>query len=117
MKILFWAHDLIEIVLNGNEELGANATKPQRIVHKDLKKNDCNASFLFNKVLMVVTSNLYKISMITNATEAWDILEKYHEGDEKVKHVKLQSLRRKFQLIQMEEDHKIADYISKWSTL
>jgi coenzyme F420-reducing hydrogenase delta subunit len=42
------------------------------------------------------------------------ILEKYHEGDEKVKQIRLESLRRKFELMQMKEGQKIADYVSKF---
>ncbi|PNX79166.1 retrovirus-related Pol polyprotein from transposon TNT 1-94, partial [Trifolium pratense] len=45
--------------------------------------------------------------------EAWDILVKYHDGGDKVKQVKLQSLRRKYELMLMEDDQRIADYCSK----
>jgi len=55
MKNLFGAQDLLEIVHNGVSDLTANATEVQRNAHKDLKKKDCKALFLINKVLMKLT--------------------------------------------------------------
>lgn len=72
LKTQFWAHDLIEIMQNGNEELGTNATKPQRNVHKDLNKKDCQALFLFNKALMVVT--LRKSQRLQMQRNCWTFL-------------------------------------------
>jgi hypothetical protein len=40
-------------------------------------------------------------------------LAKYYDGGDKVKQIKLESLRRKYELMLMEEDQKIADYFSK----
>jgi hypothetical protein len=40
-------------------------------------------------------------------------LAKYYDGGDKVKQVKLQSLRRKYELMLMEEDQKITEYSSK----
>jgi len=57
--------------------------------------------------------NFERISKTVSSKEAWDILSKYHEGDDKVKLIKLQSLRRKSELMQMEDDQKISEYISK----
>jgi len=42
-----------------------------------------------------------------------DILAEYYEGSENVKQVNLQSLRRKYELMLMEDDQRISDYISK----
>ncbi|GAU42828.1 hypothetical protein TSUD_185870 [Trifolium subterraneum] len=54
-----------------------------------------------------------KISKATTSKEAWDILESYHDGGEKVKHVKLQAFRKRYETMQMEEDQKVSDYFSK----
>lgn len=54
--------------------------------------------------MMVALNEGLTISKITKVKEACDILEKYHEGDKKVKQNKLQSPRRKFKLVLMEED-------------
>ncbi|PNX71421.1 F-box protein [Trifolium pratense] len=46
MKSLFGAQEVIsEIVQNGYEELGANATEAQRTTYRESKKKDCKALF------------------------------------------------------------------------
>lgn len=55
-----------------------------------------------------------KISKVTISKEAWDILEKYYDGGDKVKQVKIQYLRKKYEFIVMREDQKISDYFSKF---
>jgi len=111
MKNLFGVQDMLEIVQNGYHELGGNATKVQKTVHKELNKKDCKSLFFIQQGVDV--GNFEKTSKATKSKEAWDIFEKYHEGDEKLKQIKLQSLRRKFEMMQMEEEKKIPDYISK----
>ncbi|XP_019418591.1 PREDICTED: uncharacterized protein LOC109329380 [Lupinus angustifolius] len=49
--------------------------------------------------------------------EAWDSLEKSYEGATKIKKVKLQTIRRKYELLQMEESETISDYLTKILTL
>ena len=44
-------------------------------------------------------------------------MEKYYEGSDNVKQVKLQSLRRKYELMLMEDDQRINDYISKLQSI
>jgi len=61
----------------------------------------------------VDSNHFEKISKITRSKKAWDILAKYYEGSENVKQVKLQSLRKKYELMLMEDDHRTSDYISK----
>ena len=75
------------------------------------KKKDCKALFLIQQSLD--EGNFERISKTVSSKEAWDILSKYHEGDDKVKLIKLQSLRRKFELMKMEDDEKVSEYISK----
>ena len=96
MKNMFGAQDWLEIMQNGVTYLATNATEVQRNVHKDLKKKDCKALFLIQQSLD--EGNFERISKSTSSKEAWDILAKYHEGDDKVKLIKLQSLRRNFEL-------------------
>jgi hypothetical protein len=40
-------------------------------------------------------------------------LDKYYDGNEKVNRMKLQSLRRKYELMSREEDQRVNDYFSK----
>lgn len=47
------------------------------------------------------------ISKVSKLKESLDILEKYLDGGEKVKKMKLQSLKGKYELAQMEDNQKI----------
>jgi len=111
MKSLFDAQDFLELVENGYEDLAANATDVQRAAFKEQKKKDCKAFFYIQQ--NVDSKHFEKILKITRSKEAWDILAKYYEGNDNVKQVKLQSLRRKYELMLMEDDQRISDYISK----
>jgi len=111
MRSLFGVQDVLELVEDGYEDLAANATEVQRAAFREQKKKDCKALFYIQQN---VDSNLFeKISKITRSKEAWDILAKYYEGSDNVKQVKLQSLRRKCELMLMEDDQRISDYVSK----
>ncbi|MCI85646.1 F-box protein, partial [Trifolium medium] len=45
MKSLFGAQEVLEIVTDGYEELGANPTDAQRTTFRESKKKDCKALF------------------------------------------------------------------------
>jgi hypothetical protein len=47
----------------------------------------------------------------TTSKEVWDKLKKIYEGDEKVKQVKLQIHREKFENLKMKETENIASYL------
>ena len=111
MKSLFGAQDGLELVKNGYEDLGANPIDVQRETFKELKKKDCKALFYIKQ--NVDSNHFEKISKIKRYKESWDILEKYYEGSDNVKQVKLSSLRRKYQLMLLKDDQRINDYFSK----
>ena len=102
MRSLFGAQDMSDLVQNGYEDLAANATEVQKAAFKENKKKDCKALFYIQQ--NVDNQHFEKISKATRSKEACDILENYHNGGEKVKQVKLQSYRRKYEMMQMEED-------------
>ncbi|PNX73884.1 F-box protein [Trifolium pratense] len=104
MKSLFGAQEVSEIVQNGYEELGANSTEAQRETYRDAKKKDCKALFYIQQ--NVDSQHFEKIAKATKSKEAWDILEGYHTGGDKVKKVKLQAYRRQYESLQMDEDQK-----------
>ncbi|GAU47674.1 hypothetical protein TSUD_380280 [Trifolium subterraneum] len=58
-----------------------------------------------------------KIAYATISKDAWDILQKSYGGDAKVKKVKLQALKRQFELLEMKSDEVIADYFTRVVTL
>ena len=92
MKSLFGAQDCYEVVMNGYEELGENPNDAQRNAFKEIKKKDYKALFYIQQ--NVDSQHFEKIAKATKSKEAWDILQSYHDGGEKVKQVKLQSYRK-----------------------
>ena len=107
--------DVSDLVQNGYEEPHANATYVQRTAYKENEKKDYKALFYIQQI--VDNQHFDKISKATRSKEAWDILENYHNGGEKVKQVKLQSYRRKYEMMQIEEHHKVTDYFSKMAEI
>ena len=91
--------------------LAANATDKQKKAYNEVKKKDCKAAYCIQTV--VDAANFDRISHAETAKEAGDILVKYFERGEKVKVVKLQTLRRQYELLSMGEDEKVAEYVSK----
>ncbi|PNX62988.1 hypothetical protein L195_g053281, partial [Trifolium pratense] len=87
MKSLFGFQDTLEVVTNGVQELQANATAEQRNSHGDLKKKDSKAMYAIQAAC--------------------------YEGGEKVKTVKLQALRRQYEVLEMDKNESIAEYVSK----
>jgi hypothetical protein len=83
MKSLFGAQDVLDLVTNGYEDLGANPTEPQRHAFREAKKNDCKT--LFYNQQNDDARHFEKISKATKSKEAWDILESYHDGGGKGK--------------------------------
>lgn len=45
--------------------------------------------------------------------DVWDSLKKLHGGDEKLKKVKLQSLRKEYKNMQMNDSEEITEFFSK----
>ncbi|XP_019455117.1 PREDICTED: uncharacterized protein LOC109356241 [Lupinus angustifolius] len=115
MKAIFGFQEVLEIVQKGYQEIGDGATEAQRAMYNEAKKKDCKALFLIYQG--VDAANYEKINGAETAKQAWEILEKSYEGAGKIKKVKLQNLRREYEVLQMEENDSIADYMTKILTL
>jgi peptidase E len=87
--------------------LTANPTEMQRTTFIYKKKKEFKALFYIQHNVDI--NHFDNISKVTISKEARDILEKYHDGSEKVK---LQSLGRKFKLMFLEGDQRLDDYFS-----
>ena len=61
----------------------------------------------------VSSDEFHKISHITVAKEAWEILETTYEGTKKVKDTKLQMLTTQFEELKMSEDESFDSFYSK----
>ena len=82
---------------------------------KSLRKKDKKALFFIYQGMN--ESSFEKISSATTSKEAWDILEKSYKGAVKVKKVRLQTLRREFEQLEMKEKEVVADYFTRVLTL
>ncbi|KAK2352556.1 putative mitochondrial protein [Trifolium repens] len=112
MSVIFGYQEVEDLVTNGVEPLVANATEAQQTAFKALKKRDCKAQFLIHQC--VDAANFEKISA---AKEAWDILNNAYGGGDKVKKVKLQSLRRQYELLGMLEKESVGEFFTRLQTL
>ena len=61
----------------------------------------------------VFPDEFHRISHITIAKEAWEILETTYEGTKKVKDTKLQMLTTRFKELKMSEDQSFDSFYSK----
>ncbi|PON48208.1 hypothetical protein PanWU01x14_238580 [Parasponia andersonii] len=109
MKVLLGAHDVWEVVEKGYEEPRDESTlsSTQKDSLKDSRKRDKKALFLIYQALD--DDEFEKISSATSAKEAWEKLQISYKGEEKVKKVRLQTLRGEFDLLHMTETESIAD--------
>ncbi|XP_019450621.1 PREDICTED: uncharacterized protein LOC109352893 [Lupinus angustifolius] len=105
MKVLFRYQEVIEVVQDGVLPLDQSETQ----------KKDNKALFLIHQCVDDV--HFEKIQNAMTAKEAWDILVTSHAGGDKIKKVKLQSLRKQYELLHMEEGDKVGEYFTKILTI
>ncbi|XP_050895721.1 uncharacterized protein LOC127102394 [Lathyrus oleraceus] len=111
MKVIFKFQDVLEIANVGFLALEKNATEAQRVYHRELIKKDGKGLLLINNNM---NSNIFdKIIEQETTKEAWDTLEKLYGGDEKLNKVNMQSLRKKYENLQMKYDETIIEFFSK----
>lgn len=89
MRVLFKFQDVSDVNEGDNRELGLGATEYQKVV---IKKKDNKALFIIHQC--VDDAHFKKIQNVVTARKAWSILVRRHAGGEKIKKVKLQTLRR-----------------------
>ncbi|GAB2278278.1 hypothetical protein Dimus_039278 [Dionaea muscipula] len=115
MRVLFDYHELLGVIEEGVAELSNTADDAQKASHRELKKRDKKALYFIHQG---VNDDVFeKIATATTSKEAWDILATTFKGADKVKKVRLQILRRQYELLQMESGESVAGYVSRLLTL
>ncbi|XP_070041429.1 uncharacterized protein [Nicotiana tomentosiformis] len=113
MKVILGSHDVWEIVDRGYAKPNNEKALPQN--EKDVlaktKKKDQQALMLIHQCLDNVMFE--KVADATTSKEAWEILQNSLEVVDKVRKVKLQTLRADFEVLKMKESECISDYCSK----
>ncbi|XP_057461047.1 uncharacterized protein LOC130751435 [Actinidia eriantha] len=107
MKAYLGGEDVWDVVEKGTKGVGATTDKQKH----DVKMKDKRAlSFIYQRV---DDANFEKIARANTAKEAWEILQNSFKGGDKVKRVRLQTLRGEFKALKMKASKSISDYCSR----
>ncbi|XP_021995970.1 uncharacterized protein LOC110893158 [Helianthus annuus] len=111
VKVLLESQELWNVVNEGIRELGTNPTEEAISTHRDAVKKDKRALYiLFQSVSETIFE---RIALATSSKEAWNILHKSYRGENRVKTIKLQSLRCEVDSLKMREGESIEDYFNR----
>ncbi|KAF5794742.1 putative RNA-directed DNA polymerase [Helianthus annuus] len=106
MKTMLKSRDIWDLVDAGVDDKETDVAKL-----KNLKKRDAHAMALIQQA---VHDTLFsRIASASSAKESWEILKLEFQGDNQVKGVKLQGLRRDFENLSMKEGELVGDYFSR----
>lgn len=115
IKALFGSQDLLETISDGYVEPAleqeATYSPEQKTALKDQRKKDKKALFLLYQGLDEPTFE--KIAEATSSKQAWEILGTIFKGMDRVKRIRLQTLRADFEAVQMKDGESISDYYSR----
>jgi hypothetical protein len=117
MTALLGALEAWEVTRDGFEEPTdiAGYTATQNKALKETRSKDKTALYMLFRA--VDESGFEKIASSTTSKEAWDTLKKAYEGADRVKQVRLQTLRGEFERMQMKESETVSDYITRLQTV
>ncbi|XP_019441169.1 PREDICTED: uncharacterized protein LOC109346174 [Lupinus angustifolius] len=111
MKVIMGFQEIEEIVEEGYPEIDEASTELQRIAYKENMKRDCKAMCLIHQC--VDEAHFEKVAAARSSHEAWQILQKSNKGAEQLKKVRLQTMRRQYELMEMEMSKRIAQFFNK----
>ena len=112
MKVLLGSLDAWDVTHEGFEEptgVGEFTAAQTRALKETRSKEKMALYMLFRAV---DESGFEKIVGSTTSKQAWDTLEKVFKGADRVKQVRLQTLRGELERMQMKESETVSDYIT-----
>ncbi|KAJ4788299.1 polyprotein [Rhynchospora pubera] len=117
MRALLGAQEVWEIVEDGYQEHADTTalTVAQARTLKENRKKDKTALYIIYQA--VDESGFEKIAGATSSHEAWNTLEKAYKGADRVKQVRLQTLRGEFEALKMKETEGVSEYITRVQTV
>ena len=116
MKALLGSQDAREVVEEGFKEPEDTTgyTAVQNKALKELRSKDKTALFMLFQA--VDESAFEKVARATTSKEAWDTLEKVFKGTDRVKQVRLKTLRGELESMKMKESENVSNYITRVQT-
>lgn len=113
MKVLYESQDLWSVVESGvNEPADPTAlTEQQQTNLRESRKRDKKALFFIYQAVDDVIFE--RISTSETSKDAWDMLYRTYRGEDKVKIVKLQTLRCEFDNLRMKDAESVEDYYNR----
>ncbi|KAG6419902.1 hypothetical protein SASPL_116414 [Salvia splendens] len=117
MKTLLASLDLWELVDEGYDEANENENLTAAQI-KELKKTKQRDAAALSKIQQAVADSIFpRIMGAEKSNEAWEILQKEFGGDEKVRAIKLQTLRRDFENTKMKDNETLNQFHSSFIEL
>src|ERR1043165_6467252 len=111
MRVLFGAQDVLELVTDGYILVAEAATEKEKEVQRDKRRRDQKELLYIHQC--VDATVFEKIADSMTSKGAWDTLVRCYGGDASVKKVKLQSLIKQYENLNMKNSEKISEYISR----
>ena len=105
MKTLFKSQDLWDLIENGY------ADPDDEIRLRENRKKDSKALFFIQQA--VHETIFSRIAAATTSKQAWLILQNEFQGSSRVITVKLQTLRREFEILFMKSNESVQDFLSR----
>jgi gag-polypeptide of LTR copia-type len=113
MKALLGSQDVWEVIELGYIEHATLQGLMNNQVKELKESREKNKTALYLMYQAVDESGFEKIAGAKTTKEAWETLEKAYKGADRVKQVRLQTLRGEFETLRMKELKGVSDYITR----